>query len=69
MEVLGIDVMHNVGLLVELVAIDILDTQSYIIIKIKISTRIGEKTRPIEIEEFWRGQPSRLVDMGVFVGL
>ena len=46
MEVLGINVMHNVGLLVELVAIDILDTQSYIIIKIKLA-RLEKKTRPI----------------------
>ena len=46
MEVLSIDVMHNVGLLVELVAIDILDTQSYIIIKIKLA-RLEKKTRPI----------------------
>ena len=45
-EVLGIDVMHNVGLLVELVAIDILDAQSYIIIKIKLA-QLEKKTRPI----------------------
>ena len=42
MEVLGVNVMHNVRLLVELVAVYILDTKSYIIIKIKIST-IGHK--------------------------
>ena len=45
-EVLGINVMHNVGLLVELVAIDILDAQSYIIIKIKLAYS-EKKTRPI----------------------
>ena len=42
MEVLGVHVMHDIWLLVELVAIHILDAKSYIIIKIKIST-IGEK--------------------------
>ena len=44
MEILGVDVVHDVGLLVELVAIDILNTQAYIIIKIKISTRIEKNT-------------------------
>lgn len=38
MEVLGVHVMHHIRLLVELVTIHILDTESYIIIKIKIST-------------------------------
>jgi len=37
-EVLGVHVMHHIRLLVELVTIHILDTESYIIIKIKIST-------------------------------
>ena len=41
-EILGVHVMHHVRLLVELVAIHILNAKSYIIIKIKIST-IGEK--------------------------
>ena len=44
MEILSINVMHDIGLLVELVAVNILDTQAYIIIKIKISTPIGENT-------------------------
>ena len=42
-EVLRVDVVHHVGFLVELVAVDILNTEAYIIIKIKISTRIGGK--------------------------
>ena len=37
-EVLGVQVVHHIRLLVELVAIHIFDTESYIIIKIKIST-------------------------------
>ena len=41
-EILSVDVMHDIGLLVELVMVDVLDTQTYIIIKIKIST-IGQK--------------------------
>lgn len=45
MEVLSVDVVHDVRLLVELVAIDILNAKAYIIIKIKISTRIQRKTR------------------------
>ena len=36
MEVLSVNVMHHIRLLVELVAIDILNTESYIIIKIKV---------------------------------
>ena len=35
-EVLSVQVMHDVRLLVELVAIDILDAETYIIIKIKL---------------------------------
>lgn len=38
-EILSINVMHDVWLFMELVAIDILHTKTYIIIKIKISTR------------------------------
>ena len=45
MEILSVDVMHHIRLLVELIAVNILDTESYIIIKIKISTRIGETRR------------------------
>ena len=41
-EVLSVDVMHHIRLLVELVTVYILDTETYIIIKIKISTCIGE---------------------------
>ena len=58
-EVLGIDVMHNVGLLVELVAIDILDAQSYIIIKIKLAQL--EKKHDRSREEIWRGKLFRIV--------
>ena len=43
MEVLSVDVVKDVRLLVELVAIDVLDAQTYIIIKIKISTRLSRK--------------------------
>ena len=43
-EVLGVHVMHHVRLLVELVAIHILDANSYIIIKIKISTLLVKNT-------------------------
>ena len=67
-EVLGIHVMHNIGLLVELVAIDILDAQSYIIIKIKISTRIGGKKHDRSREEFWRGKLFRLEARGSSAG-
>ena len=38
-EILSINVMHDVWLFMELVAIDTLHTKTYIIIKIKISTR------------------------------
>jgi hypothetical protein len=38
-EVLSVHVMHDVRFFVELVAIDVLHTKAYIIIKIKISTR------------------------------
>lgn len=47
-EVLRVNVMHDIGLLVELVAVYIFDTKSYIIIKIKIST-IGEKNTTIKL--------------------
>jgi len=42
-EVLSVHVMHHIRFFVELVAIDVLDTKSYIIIKIKISTRTRKK--------------------------
>ena len=42
-EILSVDVMHHIRLLVELVAIDILDTETYIIIKIKLKHAHSEK--------------------------